>query len=204
MVLDENQQNTTGQWLSPWRVVIVGELKDVVASTLVTDVSDPCRIEDTSWIKPGSVSWIYWAYNHGSNDYQIVRKYVDMAVEMHWPYVLIDAEWDEMKNGGNIEDAIRYAHDKGVKPILWYNSSTAWIKAWGAPGPHERLNAPENREREFVWLENMGRSISLPVTNRRLWSIVSTCSNLPHVIILWSTSMERQFREDGREHIQTS
>ena len=156
VVLDENQQNTTGQWLSPWRVVIVGELKDVVASTLVTDVSDPCRIEDTSWIKPGSVSWIYWAYNHGSNDYQIVRKYVDMAVEMHWPYVLIDAEWDEMKNGGNIEDAIRYAHDKGVKPILWYNSSTAWIKAWGAPGPHERLNAPENREREFVWLEKMG------------------------------------------------
>ena len=79
-----------------------------------------------------------------------------MAVEMHWPYVLIDAEWDEMKNGGNIEDAIRYTHEKGIKPILWYNSSTAWIKAWGAPGPHERLNAPENREREFAWLEKMG------------------------------------------------
>ena len=79
-----------------------------------------------------------------------------MAVEMRWPYVLIDAEWDEMKNGGNIEDAIRYAHEKGIKPLLWYNSSTAWLKAWGAPGPHERLNAPENREREFAWLENMG------------------------------------------------
>ena len=156
VVMDENMQNTTGKWLSPWRVIIVGELKDVVASTLVTDVSAPCRIEDTSWIKPGSVSWIYWAYNHGSNDYQIIRKYVDMAVEMKWPYVLIDAEWDEMKNGGNIEDAIRYALDKGVKPILWYNSSTAWIKSWGAPGPHERLNAPENREREFAWLEKMG------------------------------------------------
>ncbi len=56
-----------------------------------------------------------------------------MAVEMKWPYVLIDAEWDEMKNGGNVEDAIRYAIEKGVKPLLWYNSSTAWIKAWGAP-----------------------------------------------------------------------
>ena len=156
VVMDANLQNTTGQWLSPWRVIIVGELKDVVASTLVTDVSEHCRIEDTSWIKPGSVSWIYWAYNHGSNDYQIVKQYVDMAVEMHWPYVLIDAEWDEMKNGGNIEDAIRYAHEKGIKPILWYNSSTAWIKAWGAPGPHERLNSPENREREFAWLEKMG------------------------------------------------
>ena len=76
-------------------MIIVGKLEDVVASTLVTDVSEPCRISDTSWIKPGSVSWIYWAYNHGSNDYQIIRQYVDMAVDMHWPYVLIDAEWYE-------------------------------------------------------------------------------------------------------------
>ena len=156
VVMDVNQLNTTGRWTSPWRVIIVGKLEDVVASTLVTDVSEPCRISDTSWIKPGSVSWIYWAYNHGSNDYQIIRQYVDMAVDMHWPYVLIDAEWDEMKNGSSIEDAIRYALDKGIKPLLWYNSSTAWLKAWGAPGPHERLNAPELREREFTWLEKMG------------------------------------------------
>ena len=156
VVMDVNQQNATGRWTSPWRVIIVGKLEDVVASTLVTDVSEPCRISDTSWIKPGSLSWIYWAYNHGSNDYQIIRQYVDMAVDMHWPYVLIDAEWDEMKNGGSIEDAIRYAHDRGIKPLLWYNSSTAWLKAWGAPGPHERLNAPELREREFAWLERMG------------------------------------------------
>ncbi|MDO4208547.1 MAG: glycoside hydrolase family 97 catalytic domain-containing protein [bacterium] len=156
VVMDENVQNTTGRWTSPWRVIIVGKLEDVVASTLVTDVSEPCRISDTSWIKSGSVSWIYWAYNHGSNDYQIIRQYVDMAVDMHWPYVLIDAEWDEMKNGGSIEDAIHYALDKGIKPLLWYNSSTAWLKAWGAPGPHERLNAPELREREFAWLEKMG------------------------------------------------
>ena len=156
VVMDVNQQNATGRWTSPWRVIIVGKLEDVVVSTLVTDVCEPCRISDTSWIKPGSVSWIYWAYNHGSNDYQIIRQYVDMAVDMHWPYVLIDAEWDEMKNGGSIEDAIRYALDRGIKPLLWYNSSTAWLKAWGAPGPHERLNAPELREREFAWLEKMG------------------------------------------------
>ncbi len=156
VVMDENVQNTTGRWTSPWRVIIVGKLEDMVASTLVTDVSEPCRVSDTSWIKPGSVSWIYWAYNHGSSDYQIIRQYVDMAVDMHWPYVLIDAEWDEMKNGSSIEDAIRYVLDKGIKPLLWYNSSTAWLKAWGAPGPHERLNAPELREREFAWLEKMG------------------------------------------------
>lgn len=79
-----------------------------------------------------------------------------MAKTLHLPYVLIDAEWDEMKNGATIEEALKYAMDRGVKPLLWYNSSTAWIKAWGAPGPHNRLNAPENREKEFAWLEKMG------------------------------------------------
>ncbi len=154
--MDENPQRYSGSWASPWRVVIMGHEQDLVASTLVTDVSAPCRLADTSWVKPGSVSWIYWAYNHGSNDLGIIKRYVDMAQQLHLPYVLIDAEWDEMKNGATIEEALQYAKDHGVKPLLWYNSSTAWIKAWGAPGPHERLNAPESREKEFAWLEKMG------------------------------------------------
>ncbi len=139
---------------TPWRVVIVGTLADVVQSTLVTDVSEPCRLEDTSWIQPGVVSWIYWAYNHGSNDYNIIRKYVDMADTLKLPYVLIDAEWDNMKDGKTIEDAVAYAKSKNVKPLIWYNSSVGWVD--GAPTPKFRLNKPEDREREFAWLEKLG------------------------------------------------
>jgi len=139
---------------SPWRVVIIGTLADVVQSTLVTDVAEPCRLADTSWIRPGVVSWIYWAYNHGSNDYDIIRKYVDMAETLSLPYVLIDAEWDEMKDGKTIEDAIGYAKSKGVRPMIWYNSSVGWVD--GAPTPKFRLNKPEDREREFAWCEKIG------------------------------------------------
>ena len=151
---DENTVSLTGDWHTPWRVVIVGSLADVVASTLVTDVSEPCRLKDTAWIQPGVVSWIYWAYNHGSNDYNIIKKYVDMAVTLHLPYVLIDAEWDEMKDGKTIEDAVKYANTQKVKPLIWYNSSVGWVD--GAPGPKFRLNKPEDREREFVWCEKLG------------------------------------------------
>lgn len=161
----ENNVALNNDWHSPWRVVMVGELGDVVESTLVTDVvaSYTFSNEETydpasyyKWVKPGSVSWVYWAYNHGSNDYQIVKKYIDMAAKLGLPYVLIDAEWDEMKNGGDINDVLRYAKEKSVKPLVWYNSSTAWIKEWGAPGPHNRLNTPEDREKEFAWLEANG------------------------------------------------
>ena len=139
---------------SPWRVVIVGTLGDVVESTLVTDVSEPCKLEDTGWIHPGVVSWVYWAYNHGSDDYNIIKKYTDLAATLNLPYVLIDAEWDRMKDGKSIEDAVNYAKSKGVKPMIWYNSSVGWVD--GAPTPKYRLNKPEDREKEFAWCEKIG------------------------------------------------
>ncbi len=139
---------------SPWRVVIVGTLGDVVESTLVTDVSEPCKLEDTGWIHPGVVSWVYWAYNHGSDDYNIIKKYTDLAATLNLPYVLIDAEWDRMKDGKTIEDAVNYAKSKGVKPMIWYNSSVGWVD--GAPTPKYRLNKPEDREKEFAWCEKIG------------------------------------------------
>lgn len=138
---------------TPWRVIIIGTLADVVESTLVTDVSPETRI-DTSWIKPGVASWIYWAHNHGSKDFKILRQYVDLADTLNLPYTLIDAEWDEMSNGGTIGDVFAYAASAGVKTLIWYNSSTAWID--DAPGPKYRLNTPEDREKEFAWLEKNG------------------------------------------------
>lgn len=154
VVQAENKKPISGSWHSPWRVLIIGSLADIVESTLVTDVSEPCRLNDTEWIHPGNVSWIYWAYNHGSKDYQIVKKYIDMAAELKLPYVLIDWEWDVMENGGNIDNALKYATDKGVRTLLWYNSSTAWIN--NAAGPLFKLNTPAAREKEFAMLQQKG------------------------------------------------
>ncbi len=159
VVQDQNDLLLSGDWHTPWRVVIIGHLGDIVESTLVTDVSEPTAYADTAWIHPGVVSWIYWAYNHGSNDYSIIQKYVDMAATLHLPYVLIDAEWDEMdklpsNEGKTIEDAVAYAISRGVKPLIWYNSSIGWVD--GAPGPKFRLNKPEDREKEFAWCEQLG------------------------------------------------
>lgn len=137
-----------------WHTAIVGKLSDVVESTLVTDNSEECVLPDASWVEPGVAAWVYWAYNHGSNDYDIIKRYVDLAAELKLPYVLIDAEWDEMKNGKRVEDAVAYAVERGVKPMIWYNSSIGWVN--GAPGPKYRLNKPEDLEREFAWCEDIG------------------------------------------------
>lgn len=159
----DNKEMTT-----PTRVIITGTLADIVESTLVTDVcrsaneyEGTCKVYPTKklwkWAekaKLGPSSWIYWAYNHGSQEYDILKQYVDLAAEMHWPYTLIDAEWDVMR-GGNIKQLCQYAVSKGVKPMIWYNSSTNWMGRW-APTPQWRLNYQDDCEREFAEIASWG------------------------------------------------
>jgi len=141
--------------VTPWRFVLVGSLADIVSSTMMTDLAEPCAIEDASWIKPGVSSWIYWAYNHGSKDFEIIKSYIDLAAEMGWPYCLVDWEWPQMEGGHDIMDVMEYAGQKGVKINLWYNSGTSWTGP-GAPQPEDLLRTDTAREREFAWLESIG------------------------------------------------
>jgi len=140
-------------WKSPWRVIIMGSLANIVESTLVDDVSRPSVLTHTDWIKPGIASWNYWSHNHGTKDYKVVCEFADLAAEMNWPYTLLDWEWDQMGNGGNLEDALKYIHSKGIKPLMWYNSGMfKWVKST----PVDRMKTHENRMQEFAKLKKLG------------------------------------------------
>lgn len=152
--MGESAPAITLPWKSPWRVIIIGGLADIVESTLVDDVSTPSKIADTNWIKPGLVSWNYWSSNHGTKDYQVVREFTDLAAKMGWTYTLLDWEWDTMGNGGDLSDAITYIRSKGVKPLLWYNSGGD--HTWVGATPKDRMISHANRVEEFTKLQKMG------------------------------------------------
>lgn len=141
-------------WKSPWRVIIMGSLAEVVASTLVEDVAPPSALQNTAWIKPGLVSWNYWSDNHGTKDYNTVCAFADLAAAMHWPYTLLDWEWDAMGNGGKLEDALKYIQAKGIKPLMWYNSGGD--HTWVSATPKDRMLTHENRVAEFTKLKQLG------------------------------------------------
>jgi len=155
VTMPENAIPAGPGWRSAWRVLMIGSLADIVQSTLVTDLSEPSRIDTTNWINPGPVAWVYWAYNHGSKDYKRIVEYVNLAKTMHWPYVLIDWEWDRMTNGGTIGDAVAYARSQGIKPLMWYNSRDSLNSSVGLD-PFGRLSTHEARCREFAWLNSIG------------------------------------------------
>jgi alpha-glucosidase len=141
-------------WQSPWRVIVAGGLNDVVASTLVEDVSPPSVLVGADWVRPGVVSWNYWSHNHGTKDYRIVCAFTDLAARMGWPYTLFDWEWDAMGNGGTMEDAARYALSRGVRPLIWYNSGGP--HTYVTATPRDRMLTHENRVEEFRKLKQLG------------------------------------------------
>ena len=149
----DSQPTITLPWKSPWRVIILGNLADIVESTLIDDVSPNSIIKKTDWIKPGIASWNYWSNNHGTKDYKVVCEFADLAAEMNWPYTLLDWEWDQMGNGGNLEDALKYIKSKGVKPLMWYNSG---VSKWVLSTPRDRMLTHESRVKEFSKLNRLG------------------------------------------------
>ncbi len=80
----------------PWRVIVMGKTAgDIALETMVTDLSAPSRIEDTSWIHPGRASWGWWSYPEGPATEQMFDQFTDFAARMGWEYTLFDAGWWE-------------------------------------------------------------------------------------------------------------
>ena len=124
------QPRYTLPWTMPWRVMVMGKSAgDIATATLVTDLSAPSRIADTSWIKPCLASWAWWSYPDGPATAELFNKFTDFAAKMGWEYTLFDAGW--WKPG--LKPIASYAISKGVIPLAWsyaagYYDATSRIK----------------------------------------------------------------------------
>ncbi|OON72180.1 glycoside hydrolase family 97 protein [Streptomyces tsukubensis] len=126
---------------TPWRTAAVGDLAAVTDSTIVDDLAPPSKVSDTSWIKPGASAWSWLTEHSSPSDPARQRDYIDFAQHHGWDYVLVDEGWDS----GWVPGLVDYARARGVRVILWFNSSALrtaeqrekWlplIRSWGAAG----------------------------------------------------------------------
>lgn len=105
--------------ISPWRtVMVVDDARKVLASKIILNLNEPCKIEDTSWIHPTKYMGVWWemitnkgtwaysdatAVNLGSVDYKNmkpnvthsannanVKKYIDFASEHGFDQLLVE------------------------------------------------------------------------------------------------------------------
>jgi len=119
-----NKGHLQAPCVSPWRTIIASEdARDILASRMTLNLNEPCKIENTSWIKPvkyigvwwemitGKSSWSYTdevpAVQLGITDYakvkpnkthaantQHVKEYIDFAALHRFDAVLVEG-WNE-------------------------------------------------------------------------------------------------------------
>ena len=126
---------------TPWRTVIVGDRAGaLVESTLILNLNEPCKIEDTSWIKPMKYVGVWWEmhlkesiwdrdgeYPHSATT-ENVKRYIDFASENGFGGVLVEGwnygwgrgerfDYTQPYSDFDIEELCRYAAERGVELI---------------------------------------------------------------------------------------
>jgi alpha-glucosidase len=124
---------TKGTRNFPWRIVVVSEKdSDLANNDMVQKLSEPSKIKDISWIKPGKVAWDWWndwnIYNvdfkAGINT-ETYKYYIDFASKNKVEYVVLDEGWSVetniMEHNPNVDlkALIAYAKERNVSIILW-------------------------------------------------------------------------------------
>ncbi len=140
--------------ITPWRTITVGStLKPIVETTIPFDVveplyeaSQPYKLGRSTW------SWIVWQDPSMNWDDQVA--YIDLAAELNFEYILIDALWDKNIGYEKMEELIAYANSKDVDVFLWYNSNGAFNDA--PQSPRNKMNTSIARKKEMKWLRDVG------------------------------------------------
>ena len=128
-------------FLSPWRLMIIGSLEEIVESAVLPGLCDATEMEDLTWIKPGRMSWNWGAEDADSNPtMEQVKSYIDLAAYYGWEYFMLDDGWE-----GRIDlaEACGYAQEKNVGVFVWahqgrFSADTAknieWFREWSEAG----------------------------------------------------------------------
>lgn len=137
-----------------WKTITIGKtLEPIVETTIMFDVVEP-QVEATASYKPGKSTWSWILWQDGSMNYNDQKTFIDLAAAMDYEYILIDALWDTQVGYERMPELIRYAQNKGVDVLLWYNSNGQWNDA--PQGPKNRMDTPEARRKEMAWMQQLG------------------------------------------------
>ncbi len=145
---------------TPWRTLIVSDdARDILASQMILNLNEPCKYEDTSWIKPMKFIGVWWEMFIGthrtwaySDDYRAkpgvtdyskipsngrhpantanVMKYIDFAAKHNIPGVLVEGWNQGWEDWGSYRKNRQFLFDKPY-PDFDIDSLTAYARSKG-------------------------------------------------------------------------
>ncbi|WP_169799931.1 glycoside hydrolase family 97 catalytic domain-containing protein [Herbiconiux solani] len=143
---------------TPWRVLIIGSLADIVASTMVDDLAPAADSAAVVVPRPGRAAWSWWSSQYSGAYLDVQKRFTDFAAEQGWEHVLVDCGWD----ASWMPELVSYASARGIQVHVWSSWSDldgdealrklALWRSWGVAGIKVDFMESESRDR-YRWYD---------------------------------------------------
>ena len=139
---------------TPWRTIIVSDdARNILASRLTLNLNEPCKIEDTSWIKPVKYIGVWWDMITGKGSWAYTVEVPSVKLG-ETNYAQTQPNGKHSANTENVKRYIDFAAKHGFDQVLvegwnegwedWFGKSKDYVFDFVTPYPD--FNVQELKE----------------------------------------------------------
>ncbi len=136
---------------TPWRTIMVtDDARKVLASRLILNLNEPCKIEDTSWIKPVKYVGVWWEMISGAGDWAYSNDVYSVKLG-ETDYSRMRPSGRHSANNANVRRYIDFAAEHGFDQVLvegwnegwedWFGNSKDYVFDFVTPYPDFDIKA---------------------------------------------------------------
>ena len=112
--------------VTPWRTIVVSDdARDILASNLILNLNEPCKITDTSWIHPTKYIGVWWEYFIGSGSTWAYSDDRDITIGVT-DYQKLKPNGHHGANTEHVKKYINFASQHGFDAVL----VEGWNEGW--------------------------------------------------------------------------
>ena len=116
---------------SPWRTIIVSDdARDMLASNLILNLNDPCKLEDTSWIHPVKYVGVWWEMINGMSQWSYTWDLPSVKLDSI-DYTKVKSHGKHGANNENVRKYIDFAAENGLDQVLVEGWNIGWEDWFG-------------------------------------------------------------------------
>ncbi len=116
---------------SPWRTIMVSDdARDMLSSNLILNLNDPCKYEDTSWIKPVKYVGVWWEMIAGGKHWSYTYDLPSIKLDS-LDYTNTKPHGKHPANNENVKKYIDFAAEHGFDQVLVEGWNIGWEDWFG-------------------------------------------------------------------------
>lgn len=120
--------------VSPWRTIIASsDARDILASRMTLNLNEPCKIEDTSWIKPVKYIGVWWEMITGKSSWAYTDEIPSVQLGIT-DFTKAKPNGKHAANTKHVKDHIDFAAKHGFDAVL----VEGWNEGWEDWFGHEK------------------------------------------------------------------